>query len=117
MYASIGAALTNVLLNYTLIPKFGVLGCAWATVGSAFVHLSLFYFQLRRRTILDRSWLLMSVLASLFGSILLSVTSNIAVATAGLLCVATIIVLFHFESLDYTYKIVKGRLAAEKWPQ
>ncbi|MGZ9429001.1 MATE family efflux transporter [Mycoplasma sp. 1012] len=40
LYISLTSLLTNIILNLTLIPKFGVVGSAWATVCSGIVSLA-----------------------------------------------------------------------------
>lgn len=109
MYASIASAITNVSLNVLLIPKFGLLGCAWASVGSAFVHMNLFYVQLRRLSIVERSWTHQSLLSSLVSSIVITFSGNVALALMTILVVAILFLVIHFDSFRITYELVKSR--------
>ncbi len=42
---------TNIALNVALIPRFGIVGCAWATLGSMFCFLSYQCYFLRREIV------------------------------------------------------------------
>lgn len=46
--AVFGAAVINVLLNFLLVPRFGMMGAAWATAGGFLAQLTLMFFFAQR---------------------------------------------------------------------
>jgi hypothetical protein len=68
------------LLNSLLIPRWGLLGCAWATVGSYLVSLSLAGYLLWRWRGLNGSQAFESVLPLVGGAAFAGVTGNSWVA-------------------------------------
>lgn len=70
-----GAA-TNVLLNFVLIPRAGLLGCAWATAISYLVNLLVSAFLLRQLHGLSGGWALDAVLPLIGGAALAGITGR-----------------------------------------
>lgn len=70
------AAATNVLLNSLLIPRWGLLGCAWATVGSYLVSLSLAGYLLWRWCGLNGGQAFKSTLPLIIGAGFAALTGN-----------------------------------------
>jgi O-antigen/teichoic acid export membrane protein len=71
MYAAIFSGLANVLFDLLLIPKYGLLGCALATVISIVVSVLTFAILLRRRSGIPVSWLPAAVLPTVTGGAIL----------------------------------------------
>jgi O-antigen/teichoic acid export membrane protein len=59
---AIGAAVTNLIANYLLIPRYGLAGCAWATVLSIAASLLVVFALVHIRHSLKHRWTLQSVL-------------------------------------------------------
>jgi O-antigen/teichoic acid export membrane protein len=107
--ATAGAA-TNVLLNILLIPRWGLLGCAWATVGSYLVGLSSAAYLLWRWRRLNGGQAFETVLPLVGGAALAGVTGNswmaFWVTSAVILCLA----IFRREAL-----LIGGRRLFRIW--
>lgn len=50
VYLSLGTLLLNISINFAFIPRFGIVGAAWATVISEFVAMTIGYWLFRRQT-------------------------------------------------------------------
>lgn len=74
MFAAIFAAAANIVLNMLLIPKFGLVGCALATLAMTFVSMSTFALMFGRSSVASVTWLYWALLPLIAGvvSILLS---------------------------------------------
>ncbi len=64
MIASICAAVGNVVFNFVLIPRFGLIGCAWATVATCFIGTLVYSVLLKRRFDISLSWVFPAIAAS-----------------------------------------------------
>lgn len=73
---SIIAAFVNISLNYLLIPKFGMEGCAWATFFSYLACTAAFAVLLRSKIEMPVSWVFFAMLPILSGSIAYFYTGN-----------------------------------------
>lgn len=69
MLAAIASALVNVVLDFLLIPRFGLVGCAWATTIAFAVHLVVVICLVHRQLLSGRSWTLLAVLPPIAGAI------------------------------------------------
>ena len=47
---SVVVPVTNILLNLILIPKFGIIGAAWAAFGAYGLDLSLYWYYYNRKS-------------------------------------------------------------------
>lgn len=73
--ALVGAG-TNVLLNFALIPRWGLLGCAWATVVAYLINLLVGAYLLWRVTGLSGGWALVTVLPPICGAVFAGTTGQ-----------------------------------------
>ncbi len=62
---AIGAALTNVVANYLLIPRYGLVGCAWATVLSIAASLLVVFALVHLRHSVKHRWTLQAILPTI----------------------------------------------------
>lgn len=83
----------NLAANYLLIPKYGLKGCAWATVLSYGASVIVVIIILRLRFGIRHRWTLPAVLPVLTASIYASVTGNLGIASILAIVVAFVIVL------------------------
>lgn len=74
--AALGGAGTNILLNFALIPRWGMLGCAWATVGAYLINLLIGAYLLWRVSGLSGDWTLEAILPPICGAAYAGVTGN-----------------------------------------
>lgn len=87
MIASISAAIGNVVFNFALIPRFGLIGCAWATVAACFIGSLVYSVLLKRRFDISLSWVFPAMLPAVAAAATFTLTG-----TAGwsiLACVAS----------------------------
>lgn len=77
---ALAGAGTNVLLNFVLIPRWGLLGCAWATVGAYLSNLLVAAYLLWRVSGLSGGRALEAVLPALFGAAFAGLTNNSGMA-------------------------------------
>lgn len=71
------SAVCNITLNFLLIPKFGMKGCAWATLITYFISASAFAFLLFWKTQMPVSWIFIAFIPTLIGTIVYSYNENI----------------------------------------
>lgn len=77
---ALAGACANLLLNLALIPRWGLLGCAWATAGSYLVNLLVGAYLLWRLSGLSGSWTLEAVLPLAGGALFAGITGSQATA-------------------------------------
>lgn len=65
---SLGTSSTNVLFNFLLIPRYGLIGCAWATVASAVIFSLLSMTVVHWRGKIPLSWSYRTVCATIIGA-------------------------------------------------
>lgn len=73
MLAAFSSALVNVMLNILLIPRFGLVGCAWATTIAFALHLVVVIVLVHLQLLPGRSWTLLAVLPPVAGALCASV--------------------------------------------
>lgn len=76
------SAITNIVLNYLLIPRFGMAGCAWATVFAYLVSGVGFAILLRIKANMPVSWVFLATLPNLCAALAFSLTGSIGIALA-----------------------------------
>lgn len=109
MYAAIFMATTNVLFNALLIPRFGMVGCAWATVAAGFANLSVCYFFLRREKLLSGGWLFQAALPVVGSALIYTIYQNIASALTVCAVITAAIVYFQFDSLKESFEMIRKK--------
>ena len=73
MVGAIASAVTNVLLNFLLIPRFGLVGCAWATTVAFAVNTVTVIVLVHWRLLPARSWVLQAFIPVVVGAVCASV--------------------------------------------
>lgn len=76
MFAAILTAVTNIAANFLLIPQYGMIGCAWATLIAYFVSVLTFAILLRRSAEMPVSWTFWAVLPSICGVLIFTLYQN-----------------------------------------
>ena len=66
--ATLGS-IANVVLDWMLIPQFGLVGCAWATVVASALNLGMIFYLVHWRIVPRRTWMLQATLPILFGAV------------------------------------------------
>ncbi len=106
MFAAIASAITNVTANLFLIPRYGLIGCAWATLLAYSVNGLIYGFLLKRSSRIESSWLLFAPLPSLAGAIVLSFINNPWIAL--LVCISLTVCVggIFWNSLKFSFAFV-----------
>lgn len=76
------SAIVNIAFNYLLIPRFGMAGCAWATVFAYFISGAGFAILLRIKADMAISWVFLATLPNLCAALAFSLTDSIGIALA-----------------------------------
>jgi len=97
LYSSLCSAITNILLNLLLIPKYGLVGCAWATAAAHFVSVITFALFLKMKTSIKVSWVPFALLPTIVQLVVLSFSGSIVLAAATWVC-SSLLVLIIFRS-------------------
>ena len=74
--STIVAAIANLGLNYLLIPRFGMAGCAWATVLAYSLNSIGFAVMLKARLRTPISWVFLAIVPNLAGAVVLSISNS-----------------------------------------
>lgn len=80
MIGAIAAAIMNFIFDFLLIPKYGLTGCAWATVLAYGVSFLVILLLVHRRFSFKHTWTFQATLPALFAAGYLSLSGNQAVA-------------------------------------
>jgi O-antigen/teichoic acid export membrane protein len=89
------AAATNVALNMLLIPRFGLVGCAWATAGSYAMSVAVQMRCLHRELPAGRGWTLQATLPALLAAAITSGHGDAGTALAVALGTAALLAWVH----------------------
>lgn len=100
------AAVVNFFANFFLIPRYGLKGCAWATVLAYGASILTVMFIARRKYSLKTKWTLPAILPALTGSVYASWTENLWIALLLAFGVAFAIVLIYRNSFMQGIKLL-----------
>ena len=92
-------SLANLVLNFLLIPRFGLLGCAWATTAAYGINVIVVFFLVHRRILPGYTWTLQAMLPILLGALYASMSGKNMGALGLSLMVAALIALAHRQSI------------------
>jgi O-antigen/teichoic acid export membrane protein len=104
---SIVSASINIFLNYLLIPKFGMEGCAWATFFAYFSSTASLAFLLRAKVEMPVSWVFLAMLPILSGSICYFYTGNMWVGFMTSSILSLFIILLKRRSVFMSFDILR----------
>jgi O-antigen/teichoic acid export membrane protein len=110
MLAAIVAALVNVSLNFLLIPRFGLVGCAWATTIAFALHLVVVIVLVHWRLLSGRSWTLLAVLPPVVGALCASVFSVSFIALGVTLLLCALLALVFRQSVSTGFRMLRNIL-------
>ncbi|MFZ1702563.1 MAG: lipopolysaccharide biosynthesis protein [Pyrinomonadaceae bacterium] len=112
MVAAILSATTNVIANALLIPRYGIVGCAVATLLAFFVSVAVFAILMRRGAKTPISWSFAAFAPCVVGTISFILWQNAFVAVAVGIVAFLIVGLLFRRSLNSTLAFLKNfRLA------
>lgn len=92
------ASCANVILNFMLIPRYGLLGCAWATTAAYFTHLTVVSALVHWRVMPKRTWSLEATFPMVLGALYASLFGRSIVALLISLIASGAIALLNFRS-------------------
>ena len=101
--ATLGA-IANVVLDWMLIPRFGLLGCAWGTVVASGLNLGMIFYLVHWRIVPRRTWVLQATLPIFFGAVYASLRGENIGAFALTAIVSGVIGLAHRKSIVQTVR-------------
>jgi O-antigen/teichoic acid export membrane protein len=110
MLAAIASALVNVLLNFLLIPRLGLVGCAWATTIAFAVHLVVVIVLVHLRLLSGQSWTLLAVLPPVAGAICASAYAVSFRALGVTLLMSALLALMFRKSVSSGFRMLKNVL-------
>jgi O-antigen/teichoic acid export membrane protein len=96
---AIGAALVNLTANYFLIPRYGLIGCAWATVLSISASLLIVFALVHIRHSLKHRWTLLALLPVIFACSWFSWTGNLLYSVLIVLVTSLLLVAVYRDSI------------------
>ena len=99
MVAAIASSSVNVAGNFILIPRYGMVGCAIATLIAFTASVLTFAVLLRRSAKMPISWTFLAALPSFLGVFLLTLLDAPVLALIGCVAVSCIIALFKKDSI------------------
>jgi Membrane protein involved in the export of O-antigen and teichoic acid len=106
--AAIFSSATNILLNFLLIPRYGLIGCAWATFFSYLISSISIIFLTYRISGVSLSWLFFATLPAALGLVVFSVWNNSFSGLAVSLALAVITMIVFKNSLKQTAIILNN---------
>lgn len=107
MFAAIFSALANILFNFLLIPRYGMLGCAWSTVIAYSVSVLCFGALLRRSGKLSLSWMIVSLLPAVAGAVMFTITQRAYWSLLTCVVIAGIVAYVHRNSLTAAIQFLR----------
>ncbi len=97
--AVVSGSAANVILNWVLIPRFGLLGCAWASAVASAINLVTIFFLVHRSILPKRTWTLEANLPIAVGALVASLTGRNLLAFGCTVLTCAIIGFAHRKSL------------------
>lgn len=108
MVSAVGSAATNVGLDVLLIPRLGLVGCAWATLGAFAVSVVVHLVFLRRIRRIPSSWTVAAIMPSVTGSVVLSFTAQPYLAFTLTMLLSLLIIGLYRRSILTTTRLVRS---------
>jgi O-antigen/teichoic acid export membrane protein len=106
--SAIFASIANLVLNFLLIPRYGMIGCAWATLISYFVSASTFALLLRKSKVISLSWIHLAMIPAVMGALTISLTRNAVLSF--LVCASLVFLVAYWKrgALNETLRFLKN---------
>lgn len=108
MLGAIASAFVNVLLNFLLIPTFGLVGCAWATTAAFAVNTVVVTSLVHWRLLQAGTWTLQALLPAVVGAMLASVYAVSLKALGAALLLSALLMLIHRKSVTVGFRMLKN---------
>ncbi len=108
MLGAIAAAVANVLMNYLLIPTFGLVGCAWATTAAFGVSLLVIVLLVHWRLLSSKPWTIQAVAPMIAGAMLASFGGFNFIALAVTLLLSAALMPLHKGSVTVGFRMLRN---------
>ncbi len=114
LYSALCSATANVSLNFLLIPRFGLRGCAMATAGAFLVSLITFVFFLKRKVTVRISWVPVALVPIVIALAVMVLFSEPLAAAAVWLIACAGVMIFYYPSVRIGFSILidRGRFSS-----
>jgi O-antigen/teichoic acid export membrane protein len=107
MLGAIGASAVNVILNFLLVPSYGLQGCAWATTAAFAVHPIVIISVVHWRLLHKPTWILQALIPPVAGAVCALFYSGF-VALGMTLVLTALLTLLHRQSLSAGLKMLRN---------
>ena len=105
---AIVSAFSNLVLNYFLVPRFGLLGCAWATVVAYVLSSTAVVVLLNKHLQLKKNWVVQATLPILLGAIIGTWKDSGMFALAATFFFSSIIFLLYCRRISEAFGLVRN---------
>jgi O-antigen/teichoic acid export membrane protein len=103
LITSVSSAVINIGANIYLIPRYGLIGCAWATLLAFSASAIIFAVLLNRRSLMPYSWMFIAFVPSVIGATVISFFDLPLWALAGCIASSLVIAVFKRRSIGEMY--------------
>jgi O-antigen/teichoic acid export membrane protein len=108
MVAAILSAVTNIVANFILIPRYGIAGCAFATMIAFFVSVCTYAVLLHRGAKMPVSWSYAAFVPCIAGTILVCLLQRAVVSMVVCIAASFLIGYWFRDSLTKTFLFLKN---------
>jgi O-antigen/teichoic acid export membrane protein len=98
---------TNVILNFLLIPRYGLLGCTWATAAAYGTHLIVVFCLVHWRILPKRTWTLEALFPIIIGAVYASLFPGNAIALGLTLGASVLLGFVHLAALVSAFNTLR----------
>lgn len=108
MFAGIASAVVNIAANFVLIPRYGMIGCAVATLLAYLASISVFAIMLKTRAGMIISWTFLAIAPAVVGGVSAAVLERPIYALGIWLGLSTVIIISKQQSFRSLYTFAVG---------
>ena len=102
----------NLILNWVLIPRFGLLGCAWATTIAIGLNLIIVFYLVQWRIVRKGTWTLQATIPIVLGALYASLSGQNIGAFGLTVLASAVIALAHRKSIIEAVRTLEANLDA-----
>jgi O-antigen/teichoic acid export membrane protein len=108
LVAACFSAGANLAANFYLIPRYGLAGCAWATLAAYVASVAVFSALLKRSSDIPYSWTFLAFLPSMVGAVLISYYEIPVLALFSCIAASLVVAIYRRHSMSELYGFVSG---------
>lgn len=106
----------NLVLDFLLIPRYGLLGCAWATAATYATHLTVMFLLIHWRVMPKPTWTLAATFPIVLGALYASLFSANGVALGLTLGVGALVALANWRSFVFAFRTLRSYSRLAPYP-